>query len=208
MRRVSCIGAHIFTLATCYWVCDASHTQYSVPWRLVSQPVLVRADDEQVSVWLSTKQVALHPRCWAAGEDIEHASHNKGLLELKPRGRAGALPPALVELGETGERYFKLLAAGSRSIRREIIRVTLLCELFGYTETASAIAEVMATSHVGADYVEYVLRHKRRLLPAVPPLRLGKPELDDIALSEPDMTVYDELAADQDDHSLNEGDDS
>jgi hypothetical protein len=124
---------------------------------------------------------------------------------MKPRGSADSLPPALLDLGETGKQYFKLLAAGSRSIRREVIRLTLLCELFGYAETTSAIAEVMSTGHVGADYVEYVLRHKRRLAPSAPPLRLGNPELDDIALSEPDMTVYDELGADQDD-SLDEGD--
>ncbi len=170
---------------------------YSVPWRLVSQSVLVRANDDEVSVWLGPKRVAVHPRSWSAGEDIEHPSHKKGLLDMKPRGRAGALPPALIDLGEAGTTYFKLLAAGSRSIRREIIRLTLLCELFGSAETTSALEEVMGTGHVGADYVEYVLRHKRKLVPSVPYLRLGKPELDDIHLSEPDMTVYDDLGAAQ-----------
>ena len=143
--------------------------RYSVPWRLVSQSVLVRANDDEVSVWLGPKRVAVHSRCWGTGEDIEHPSHKKGLLELKPRGRAGELPPSLAELGDTGASYFKLLAAGSRSIRREIIRLTLLCELFGSAETASAMSEVMNTGHVGADYVEYVLRHKRKLVPSAPP---------------------------------------
>ena len=64
--------------------------------------------------------------------------------------------------------YFKLLAAGSRSIHREIVRLTFLVELFGAAATASAIAEVMQTGHVGAEYVEYVLRHKRGLVPASP----------------------------------------
>jgi transposase len=168
---------------------------YSVPWRLVSQSVLVRANDDEVSVWLGPKRVAVHPRSWTVGEDVEHPSHKKGLLELKPRGRAGDLPPALADLGGTGASYFKLLAAGSRSIRREIIRLTLLCELFGHAETRSALDEVMRTGHVGADYVEYVLRHKRKLVPSVPHLRLGKPELDEIHVSEPDMSVYDELGA-------------
>lgn len=168
--------------------------RYSVPWRLVSQSVLVRANDEQVAIFLGTKQVAVHPRSWSAGEDIEHPSHKRGLLALKPRGRADQLPPALEHLGETGKIYFKHLAAGSRSIRREIIRLTLLCELFGYAETVSAISEVMATGHVGADYVEYVLRHRRKLTPSAAPLRLGKPELDNIVLSEPDMQIYDDLS--------------
>ena len=51
--------------------------------------------------------------------------------------------------------------------------------------------EVMATGPVGAEYVEYVLRHKRGLSPAPPPLRLGDPDLDQISFREPDLAAYD-----------------
>jgi len=51
----------------------------------------------------------------------------------------------------------------------------------------------MATGHVGAEYVEYILRHKRGLTPCAKPLRLGKPELDDIHFEEPDLSIYDTL---------------
>ncbi len=55
--------------------------------------------------------------------------------------------------------------------------------------------EVMHTGHVGAEYVEYVMRHKRGLVPHPAPLRLGNDELDAISLPEPDMSVYDDLFA-------------
>jgi transposase len=168
--------------------------KYSVPWRLVSQQVIVRANDDSVAVFLGPKQVALHQRSWGVGEDIEHPSHKKALLEHKPRAAAaGTLPPALAALGETGKTYFKLLAAGSRSIHQEIVRLILLVELFGAVVTASAITEVMQTGHVGAEYVEYVLRHKRGLVPDPRPLRLGNEELDGISLPEPDLSIYDQL---------------
>jgi hypothetical protein len=51
----------------------------------------------------------------------------------------------------------------------------------------------MQTGHVGAEYVEYVLRHKRGLVPQPPPLRLGNDELDRISLPEPDLSIYDQL---------------
>lgn len=165
---------------------------YSVPPRLVAQTVLVRANDEQVSVFLGPKQVALHARCWGTGEDIEHPSHRLRALEREPQG--GTMPPALAGLGETGRSYFKVLAASRRSIRREILRLTFLCEIFGDRETASAAQEVLLTGHVGCEYIEYVLRHKRRLVPQAAPLRLGKPELDTLAFAEPDLAVYDALA--------------
>jgi len=167
--------------------------RYSVPWRLVSQQVIVRGNDDSVAVFLGTKPIALHPRSWDVGAEITHPSHERGLLEQKPRAAAGSLPPALAELDDTGRSYFKLLAAGSRSIHREIVRLTLLVELFGAPATTSAIAEVMQTGHVGAEYVEYILRHKRGLVPQPAPLRLGIAELDQITLPEPDLSVYDKL---------------
>jgi hypothetical protein len=154
----------------------------------------VRADDDMVRIFLGTKQIAIHPRSWGIGEDIEHPSHKQGLLEQKPRAAAGSLPPALAALGDTGRAYFKLLAAGSRSIHRETLRLTLLVELFGAAAVQSAVTEVMQTGHVGAEYIEYVLRHKRGLAPQPPPLRLGNDELDRISLPEPDLSIYDELA--------------
>jgi transposase len=169
--------------------------RYSVPWRLASQQVLVRANDDFVSVFLETKQIAQHRRDWRVGQDIEDPSHKRDLLAERPRAAAGSLPPALLALGETGLAYFKVLAAGTRSVHRETLRLTLLVELFGAVATASAMREVMQTGHVGAEYVDYVMRHKRGLAPQPPPLRLGNDELDTISLPEPDLSLYDRIFA-------------
>lgn len=166
---------------------------YSVPWRLAHQPVVVRANDELVSVFLETQRIAVHRRCWDIGQDVKDDAHEAGLLEQKPRAAMTGLPQELDTLGELGARYFKVLAAGTRSLSRETVRLTLLVELFGARATAQAVADVMASGHVGAEYVEFVLRHKRGLRPAPPPLRLGVPELDGIHLREPDLSIYDQL---------------
>jgi transposase len=169
--------------------------RYSVPWRLVGQTVLVRATDETVAIFLGPRQVAAHRRSWDVGQDIEHPSHKDGLLELKPRAAAGRLPSALAPLGDTGVAYFKTFAAGHRSVERETVRLIFLVELFGEVATRAAVAEVMATGHVGAEYVEYVLRHKKGLTPAPAPLRLGDPVLDALSFGEPDLARYDEFVS-------------
>jgi transposase len=168
---------------------------YSVPPRLVDQTVVVRANDHTVSVCLGPKQVATHPRCWDTNRDVEDPAHREVVLAKKPRAKAGDLPPTLVGLGAVGVQYFKILAAGSRSVRREIVRLTFLTELFGESATTTAVDEVMKTGHVGAEYVEYVLRYKRGLSPAADPLYLGDPVLDSISLREPDLSLYDRLVA-------------
>ncbi len=166
---------------------------YTVPWRLVGQSVLVRADDELVRVMLGPKEVARHVRSWSVREDIENKSHEDGMRAERDSSHAGVLPDALAPLGDTGVRYFALLAASRRSIRTEQVRLVMLCELFGSRATASAIDEVMRTGHVGAEYVEYVMRHKRKLQPEAAPLRLGVPALDSITVSEPDLGRYDDI---------------
>jgi transposase len=168
---------------------------YSVPPHLVDQTVLVRANDHNVSIFLGPKHLATHSRCWDTNKDIEDPGHRKVAAARKPRANGAELPPALVGLGVVGLQYFKILAAGTRSVIREIVRLTFLVELFGESATAAAVEEVMKTGHVGAEYVEYVLRHKRGLVPAAEPLYLGDPALDGIALREPDLSLYDQLVS-------------
>lgn len=172
---------------------DRNH--YTAPWRLAGQSVLVRANDDVVRVYLGPKEVARHPRSWSVGERVRDERHELGMREERGIRRASGLPHALVGLGPTGTRYFELLVATRRSIRTEEQRLVLLCELFGANATASAIDEVMKTGHVGAEYVEHVMRHRRRLVAAPAPLRLGDPALDSIALPEPDLSLYDDIAA-------------
>ncbi len=171
---------------------DFDRNDYSVPWRLVSQSVLVRGNEQQVSIFLGPKCVAVHHRCWDVGKHIRDDAHAQGLLELKPRAAAGALPPELRPLSGPAEEYFKILAANTRSLRREIQLLVLLSELYGDTPVRTAMAEVMATGHVGAEYVEYVLRYKKGLSPGPAPLKLNDPALDGIRLGEPDLASYDE----------------
>ncbi|MDQ3274983.1 MAG: hypothetical protein M3Q39_08140 [Actinomycetota bacterium] len=154
--------------------------------------MLVRGNEQEVAVWLDIKRIAIHNRCWGVGQEVKDLSHEQGLLETKPRAAAGALPAELQCLGGVAAEYFKILAANGRSLRKEIERLVLLSELWGDSPTREAICTVMATGHVGAEYVEYVLRHKKGLSRGPAPLRLGNEELDGIRLSEPDLSSYDD----------------
>jgi len=168
---------------------------YSVPPNLVGQTVLVRANDDAVAIFLGPKEVARHRRQWGVGVDEESPTHREALAKQRPRAKGEPTSTWLEMLGETGARYQKLLVAGSRSIERELVRLTFLAEIFGTSATAAAMADVMATSHVGAEFVEYVLRHKKGMIPSPAPLRLGDPVLDSVSFLEPDLEQYDRLVA-------------
>lgn len=166
---------------------------YSVPPRLVGQSVVVRANDEWVRIFLGTKEIARHHRDWRVGQDVEDAAHRQAALQTKPGAQRDGLPPMLQGMGEVAVRYFKIAAAGTKSLHRETVRLVFLAEVYGPQVTAEAMAEVMQSGHVGADYVEYVLRQKKGLVPGAAPLKLGRPEFDEVCLPEPDLSVYDAL---------------
>jgi hypothetical protein len=132
------------------------------------------------------------------GEDLELPAHREAALKLKPGASRDGLPPVLLKMGDVASRYFKVAAAGTKSLHRETVRLVFFAEVYGVAETAEAMSEVMASGHVGADYVEYVLRQKKGLVPRAPPLRLGRPELDEASLPEPDLSRYDALDAEPD----------
>lgn len=166
---------------------------YSVQPHLLGQHVLVRGNDSHVCVFIGQKEVARHERCWSTNQDIEDPAHRRTAQAMKSAAARDALPPGLSQLGQVGRDYLKVIAAGSRSIRKELTRLVFLAEVFGTEHLRAAMDEVMRSGHVGAEYVEYVLRHRRQVTPMPPPLRLGRPDLDALTLDEPDLSRYDAL---------------
>lgn len=166
--------------------------KYSVPHRLVGQPVVIRGDEQRVRICLGEKTIAEHARSWGVAEDIKNYEHEEGLLEKKPKARMGELPPDLAALNDVGVQYFKILYASSRSVGREQRRLVFLCETFGADATRDAMAEVMRGGHVGAEYVEHVLRHVRNLTPSIP-IRLEDERLNNLPSVKVDLASLDEL---------------
>lgn len=164
---------------------------YSVPWYFVSQHVTLRGSDSKLRIFLGPKCIAEHDRCWGIRQDIELEGHRRQLEEsrrTKPDQIAGA------RFGETGARYFKFLAASTKSLRREGLRLISLAELFGTPQTQQAMEQVMQSGYVGADYVEHVLR-KQAKSPPKPLIKLGDPALDAMDLNDPDLSLYDQKEA-------------
>ncbi len=176
---------------------------YSVPWHLEGQRVTIRGNDDRVRIFIGPKCVADHARCWDVGRDCEDPAHPRSLREFRK-----ADPKSLIveRFGDVGQTYFDTLSASRRSLRRELLRLTYLAELFGTREARSAMESVMRSGHVGVEYVEFVLRHQRRLEPAYTPLQLGNPALDGITLAEPDLSIYDPPTLTRDPGAIDEDD--
>ena len=162
---------------------------YSVPPLLVSQQSwCVRANDERVRVFLGTKQVAAHA---AAGASARTSKLPRTAPRRSSRSRARtgmACRRCCSVWARSATRYFKVAAAGTKLVFREKVRLVFFVEVFGRSETAEAMAEVMQAGHVGAEYVEYVLRQKKGLLPVRRRCGSADRKLDGHRCREPDLS--------------------
>jgi len=124
---------------------------YSVPWQLQGQPTTIRGNDQRVQVFLGPKCIAEHMRSWDTGVDVEDPAHPRSLRAFR---KAQPKDLLIERFGDVGASYFKTLSAGRRSLRRELLRLTYLSELFGIRQTRSAMEAVMRSGHVGTEYVQ------------------------------------------------------
>ena len=169
--------------------------RYSVPWRLVGQSVLVRANDDHGRNL--PRAQAGGPAPALLGHRRGHrapGAHDDGVLARKPRAAGRHAAPGLAGLGDVGLALFQGLRRRepldpardhpAHPARRALRRPA---------PPPRAMHEVMATGHVGAEYVEYVLRHRGGSAPLRHRCASADADLDGLAFREPDLSAYDRL---------------
>jgi hypothetical protein len=162
----------------------------------LSKQVIVRADDERVAVFLEHKQRGAPPALRGMSARTSSTLRTSKVCSSRSRVHAAGshCPRRSLALDvRSAPDTTRLLAAGSRSIHREIVRLTLLVELFGEVAvTQSAVAEVMSDRACRRRVRRVRASTQARSdVPQPAPLRLGNDALDAISLREPDLVIYD-----------------
>ena len=159
-------------------------SQHATPSPGGSSPssVLVRANDDTVAVFLE-HQAGRHPPP----------------LVGRRRGHRAPVAQAGAARAQAARRRRRAAARARRARRdgprllqapRRRLAARSIARRSGSPSSSSCsapppprapIAEVMQTGHVGAEYVEYVLRHKRGLVPSRAPFASATTELDAIS---------------------------
>lgn len=172
---------------------DFDGNEYSVPWRLARRIVTLRANEACVRIFVGSKRVAVHPRCWRKGETISRPEHEEGLREYKPGAQASADLQAIKGLGPNAARYVELIPAQTASIRSELAHLMVLITVHGAAAVEEVIGKALARGIVGAVHIERMLTLETKaeeLRPA--PLSLDDPRLC-IPPTTPDLKSYDAI---------------
>jgi transposase len=141
----------------CYVVFENAY--YSVPFRLVAQPIQIRGGCREVRIYTSDWQlVATHPRAQRAGERLTHPDHLPpeklpGLLLGKESCRARA-----AEIGSaTSEVVESLFADPAVDRLRTIGRILRLEERFGAKRLEAACARALTFAEPAHRTIKQIL---------------------------------------------------
>lgn len=170
--------------------------RYSVPPDVVRKEVIVRADDDWLSVTRRGELIARHRRCWERHRLVIDPEHQKAAFARHKRSRAREI-----------ERHFDSLGAQAKSFRHGLLsqplkpivhlrKILELVRVYGRTDVMAAIARAIEFKTFDAAYVKNLIdqERRRRHLPSPIPLAPKRRELlEDVDLEEPDPGEYDDL---------------
>ena len=169
---------------------------YSIPYKLVRQPLTLLANDEEIRLIDGSAEVARHRRCFDRGQRIENPEHIAGLLAQRkkaavPKGRERILNivPEAIEL-------FNMLAEKGYVLSGNVGRMINLLDRYGEEAFRAAVLEAIVRKTPRASSIESILNRETVRRKTPPPLPFDLPEdprVKDQNFVKSDLSKYDAL---------------
>jgi transposase len=167
---------------------------YTVPPWLVGKQVLVKADQDVVTIYFKDKAVATHQRSWLRRERVESAHHREEAQRYRIKHWHTQDVAFLISLGEEVKVYLERLAQTRLPLKKNIQMLLALKDEYGSTSLIEAIKQASAHNAYGADYIQNILYQEMTPLRVHLPVKLSQQELNRIRLDEPSLAEYDTFA--------------
>jgi transposase len=167
--------------------------RYSMPPRIVRQPVTIRASCHELRVQHEGQVVAQHARCYERGQLIVLPDHRLAALALRQRSRGSALEHAFDALGPEARQFHLHLKSQPVKTGVHLRRLLGLAQLYGRAELLSAVSRALELAAYDAAYVENLLlaeRRRRQLPTPTLPAPRRRELIDEIDLEPADPAIY------------------
>jgi hypothetical protein len=164
---------------------------YTTPPWAIGKKIILKADQNTVSIFYRDKKIAVHDRCWQRKQRIETASHKEQVKKLKRKLWLDKDITAFSSLGQQACQYLQALAQARLPIKKNVEKLLSLKDEYGAVSIIYAIKKALIHNAIGADYIENILYQEMTPKRQHPPVRLKKETLNHIRLSEPSLAEYD-----------------
>jgi len=165
---------------------------YTVPPWLIGKTVVVKADNQSLTIYFKDHAVATHQRSWCRRQRVESDHHRELARKNRQRQWLSEDVAILMSLGEEAKVYIEHLAASRLSLKNNVAKLLALKHDYGPFALKQAIAKALAHQAYGADYIENILYQEMTPQKSYPPVRLENNQaLNRIRLQEPCLADYD-----------------
>lgn len=167
---------------------------YTVPPWAVGKHVVVKADQNRISIYYRERRLIEHPRSFERHLRIEHPEHREQVKKLRNRQHIDRQTEVFLSLGKPAYDFMEKLADNRLALKKTISALLLLKDEYGQESLLYAMTKAISRQLYGADYVENILYQEMTPKTNHPQVKLKKQELNDIRLSSPALEQYDALA--------------
>jgi len=165
--------------------------RYSVPPRLASRPVLLKAYPDRLIIYHQDQPIAEHRRSYDRHQDIEKPEHAAELLAQRRAGRQQQLLMKFMALTPQAEAYHRHLADKRVNPLHHVQKIVALAECYGPDKVARALEDALAYHAFSAEYISNLLAQRERPQTQPGALHLTRRhDLLDLELPEPDLSIY------------------
>nr|WP_320013132.1 IS21 family transposase [uncultured Desulfobulbus sp.] len=167
---------------------------YSVPPWAVGKQVVLKADNQRVSIYLKDKLIACHYRCWQRRQRLELPGHREQVQKIKKSMLRDRQVMVFLSLGETAMQYLDQLSELRLPLKKNITALLSLGDEYGEAALRYGLKTSIAEKAIGADYVRNILYQEMTPVSNHPPVRLDQEDLNEIRLTTPSLAEYDAVA--------------
>jgi transposase len=174
---------------------------YSVPPRALGRALTLVASPVRVRLLDGSTEIASHPRSYDRHQLVEDPAHRQALLEQKRKALGSTASGRLAVLVPESQAFLEAACQRGESTARLTVQLLHLLDDYGAGELAAALREALDRQTPRLSSVAFILaRRHRQLRRRVPlPVNLSRrPDLEDLAVSNPSLEAYDELSKDPD----------
>ena len=174
---------------------------YSVPHTHVRRTVTVMASLTRVRVLDATEVIAVHPRVYGKGEQIEHPAHIAALVSAKRGAGHHRAQDRLAHAAPRSRELLQQAAHRGTPLASVTAQLVQLLDDYGAAELEHAIAEALRNDVPHPNSVRQVLERRREQRDRLPPLTLTLPDNDkarNIVVRAASLARYDQLDTDTD----------
>jgi hypothetical protein len=166
------------------------NTYTTPPW-LIGKKLILKADNDTVTIYHMQKEIASHKRCWQKKKRIENPSHVEQVKKMKKRLWEDKQIAAFVSLGQDARDYLDALIKARQPVKKNVTKLLSLKDEYGTPSLILAIQRALDYKAYGSDYINNILYQEMTPQHSHQPVKLRNNNLNNIRLEEPLLADYD-----------------